>query len=347
MGSFLLLCVMSEKSPIRVLVTGAAGQIGYSLVFMIARGEMFGRDQPVILHLLDVSFCKQALDGVVLELEDCAAPLLRGIVASTDVEEALKDVQYAVLVGAFPRREGMERKDLLEKNCAIFKEQGSALAKVADKNVKVLVVGNPANTNSLIALTSAAGTIPKENFTALTRLDHNRARNQIAKKLGVTIQQVNNVVIWGNHSSTQYPDVSYGYVTDFPNKGDKTSVKDAVNDQDYLENEFITTVQKRGAAIIEARKLSSAGSAAQAICDHMRTWVQGTEEGEIVSMAVPSDGSYGVPEGLIYSFPVTTKDGSYTIVPNLEVSDFSRTKMDATAQELQEERTMAMEILGM
>merc|ERR1712110_252821 len=193
MGSFLLLCVMSEKSPIRVLVTGAAGQIGYSLVFMIARGEMFGRDQPVILHLLDVSFCKQALDGVVLELEDCAAPLLRGIVSSVDVEEALKDVEYAVLVGAFPRREGMERKDLLEKNCAIFKQQGAALTSVANKNVKVLVVGNPANTNALIAQTSAKDAIPKENFTALTRLDHNRARNQIAKKLGVAVQQVNNV----------------------------------------------------------------------------------------------------------------------------------------------------------
>jgi len=305
----------------------------------------FGRDQPVILHLLDIPPCATVLSGVVMELEDCALPLLRGVVASVDVEEGLKEVDYAVLVGAFPRRPGMERKDLLEKNCAIFKQQGAALAKVANKNVKVLVVGNPANTNSLIALTSANGGIPKENFTALTRLDHNRARNQIAKKLGVTIPQVQNVVIWGNHSSTQYPDVSYGFVLDFPNKGDKTSVTDAVNDQDWLQGEFIRTVQKRGAAVIDARKLSSAGSAAQAICDHMRDWVLGTAEGEYVSMAVPSDGSYGVPEGIIYSFPVTTKDGSYTIVPNLEVSDFSKEKMVATAKELEEERDLAFAFL--
>jgi len=336
----------NEKAPIRVLVTGAAGQIGYSLVFMIAGGEMFGREQPVILHLLDIPPCATVLSGVVMELEDCASPLLRGVVASVDVEEALKDVEYAVLVGAFPRREGMERKDLLEKNCAIFKQQGAALAKVASKNVKVLVVGNPANTNSLIALTSANGSIPKENFTALTRLDHNRARNQIAKKLGVTIAQVQNVVIWGNHSSTQYPDVSYGFVNDFPNKGDKTSVTDAVNSEEWLHGEFITTVQKRGAAIIDARKLSSAGSAAQAICDHMRNWTLGTAEGEYVSMAVPSDGSYGVPEGLIYSFPVTCKDGAYTIVQGLEVSDFSKGKMTATATELQEERDLAFNFLG-
>uniref|UniRef100_A0A7S4MAZ8 Malate dehydrogenase n=1 Tax=Vannella robusta TaxID=1487602 RepID=A0A7S4MAZ8_9EUKA len=306
---------------------------------------MFGKDQPIILHLLDIPPCATILSGVVMELDDCALPLLRGVVSSVDVEEGLKDVDYAVLVGAFPRREGMERKDLLEKNCAIFKQQGAALAKVASKNVKVLVVGNPANTNSLIALTSAKGAIPKENFTALTRLDHNRARNQIAKKLGVTIPQVQNVVIWGNHSSTQYPDVSYGFVTDYPNKGDRTSVADAVNDQEWLQGEFIRTVQKRGAAIIDARKLSSAGSAAQAICDHMRNWVLGTSEGEYVSMAVPSDGSYGVPEGIIYSFPVTCKDGSYTIVPNLEVSEFSKEKMVATANELQGERDLAFNFL--
>merc|ERR1712063_38866 len=337
------LCVMSEKSPVRVLVTGAAGQIGYSLVFMIARGEMFGRDQPVILHLLDIPPCEQALGGVVLELEDCAAPLLRGVVASTNVEVALKDVQYAVLVGAFPRREGMERKDLLEKNCSIFKQQGGVIKTVASKNIKVLVVGNPANTNALIAQATAEG-IPKSNFTALTRLDHNRARNQIAKRAGVPVERVHNVVIWGNHSSTQYPDVSYGYIQD----GDKkTPVREVVNDDSWLQGDFISTVQKRGAAVIGARKLSSAGSAAQAICDHMRDWVLGTAEGEYVSMAVPSDGSYGIPEGLIYSFPVTTKDGSYTIVPDLEVSDFSREKMDATAKELEEERSVAMEILGM
>jgi len=306
---------------------------------------MFGLDQPIILHLLDIPPCEKALHGVVMELDDSASPLLRGVIASVDVEEGLKDIDVAVLVGAFPRREGMERKDLLEKNCAIFKQQGAALAKVASNNVKVLVVGNPANTNSLIALTSANGKIPKENFTALTRLDHNRARSQIAKKLGVAVQQVHNVVIWGNHSSTQYPDVSYGYVEDFPNKGDKTPVTTAVNDLEWLQGEFITTVQKRGAAIIDARKLSSAGSAAQAICDHMRDWVLGTEEGEYVSMAVPSDGSYDVPEGLIYSFPVSCKDGSYSIIQGLEISEFSRGKMDATAKELQDEKETAFAFL--
>lgn len=238
----------------------------------------------------------------------------------------------------------MERKDLLEKNCAIFKQQGSVLAKVANKNVKVLVVGNPANTNSLIAMKSANGEIPSENFTALTRLDHNRARNQIALKVGVPVYQVHNVVIWGNHSATQYPDVSYGYIQDYPNAGDKTSVTDAVKDDAWLQGEFITTVQKRGAAIIDARKLSSAGSAAQAICDHMRDWVLGTAD-EYVSMAVVSDGSYGVPKDLIYSFPVTCKDGNYTIVQNLDVSDFSRGKLDTTTKELEEERETAFTFL--
>jgi len=330
------------KEATRVLVTGAAGQIGYSLVFKIANGDMFGADQPVILHLLDIAPCAQVLEGVVMELDDGAYPLLQGIVATTDVNEAFTNVDYAVLVGAFPRREGMERKDLLEKNCSIFKQQGGVIKTVASKNIKVLVVGNPANTNALIAQATAEG-IPKSNFTALTRLDHNRARNQIAKRAGVPVERVHNVVIWGNHSSTQYPDVSYGYIQD----GDKkTPVREVVNDDSWLQGDFISTVQKRGAAVIGARKLSSAGSAAQAICDHMRDWVLGTAEGEYVSMAVPSDGSYGVPENLIYSFPVTCSNGNYTIVQNLEVSEFSRKMLDATAAELVEERETAFQFLN-
>jgi len=326
----------------RVLVTGAAGQIGYSLVFKIANGDMLGPDQPVILHLLDIPQCAGVLDGVVMELEDGAYPLLQGIVATTDPEVGFKDVDYAVLVGSFPRREGMERKDLIEKNCAIFKQQGSILGKVASKDVKVLVVGNPANTNCAIAQLSATG-LPKENFSALTRLDHNRARSQIAKKAGVPVRNVHNVVIWGNHSSTQYPDITYGYIQD----GDKkVPVSEAIKDEGWLRGEFITTVQKRGAAVIAARKLSSAASAAQAICDHIRNWVLGTPEGEWVSMAVPSDGSYGVPQDMIFSFPVTCKDGKYTIVSGLEISEFSQKMLDATAAELTEERDAALEILN-
>jgi len=332
----------STKPPVRVLVTGAAGQIAYSLVFMIARGDMLGHDQPVILHLLDISMMIEVLNGVVMELEDGAFPLLHGIVATTSVKDAFENVKYALLVGAMPRKEGMERKDLLKANAAIFKEQGKALNDHSARDVKIVVVGNPANTNALLAQASAPN-LPKESFSALTRLDHNRAKAQIAKKLKINPEHVHNVVIWGNHSSTQYPDVSSGFVTI---NGQKTSVKDAVKDETWLQTEFITTVQQRGANVIKARKLSSAASAATAIVNHMRDWVLGSPEGEHISMAVPSDGSYGVPEGLIYSFPVTTSAGKYKIVHGLPISDFSRKKMDETAAELADEKKQAFEFLG-
>jgi len=269
-----------------------------------------------------------------MEITDCAFPLVRGVVATTSVEEAFKDVEYALLVGAFPRREGMERKDLLLKNAAIFREQGAALDKFAKKSVKVVVVGNPANTNAYLAMTNAPS-IPRENFSALTRLDHNRAKSQIAARLKIPVTHVHNVVIWGNHSSTQYPDVSHGYIS---SDSGKQSVRDAIKDDAYLQGDFITVVQQRGAAIIKARKLSSAASAAKAIIDHMRDWIFGTAEGEIVSMGVASDGSYEVPKDLIYSFPVTCKDGKYTIVQGLSVDEFSRKKMDLTAAELTDEK---------
>jgi len=319
------------------LITGAAGQIAYSLIFLVAKGELLGPETPIILHLLDIPFCQEALAGVVLEITDCAFPLVRGVVATTSVEEAFKDISYALLVGAFPRKEGMERKDLLLKNAAIFKEQGAALDKFAKKSVKVVVVGNPANTNAYLAMTNAPS-IPRENFSALTRLDHNRARAQIAEKLKIPVTKVHNVIIWGNHSSTQYPDVSHGTVS---TDSGKQSVRDAVKDDTYLNGEFITTVQQRGAAIIKARKLSSAASAAKAIIDHMRDWIFGTPEGEFVSMAVASDGSYDVPKDLIYSFPVTTKDGKYQIVKGLTIDEFSRKKMDLTANELIEEKNLS------
>jgi len=292
----------------------------------------------VILHLLDIPFCKEPLSGVELEITDCAFPLVHGVVATTDVKEAFHKVDIALLVGAFPRREGMERKDLLEKNASIFREQGGALNQYASKNVKVVVVGNPANTNAWLAM-NAAPDVPRENFSALTRLDHNRAKAQIALRTGVTAARVHNVVIWGNHSSTQYPDVSAGHVE---TGSGKKSVAEAVNDTAYLQGEFITTVQQRGAAIIKARKLSSAASAAKAIIDHMRDWIFGTPEGEYVSMAVRSDGSYSIEEGLIYSFPVTIKDGRYTIVQGLTIDEFSRKKLDLTAAELIEEKNAVL-----
>jgi len=317
------------------LVTGAAGQIAYSLIFLVAKGDLLGPDQPVILHLLDIPMCQEGLNGVVMEITDCAFPLIRGVVATTSVEEAFNGIEYALLVGAFPRREGMERKDLLLKNAAIFKEQGAALDKFAKKTVKVVVVGNPANTNAYLAMTNAPS-IPRENFSALTRLDHNRAKSQIAARLNVPVPQVHNVIIWGNHSSTQYPDISHGYVT---SSSGKQSIRDAIKDDTYLQGEFITCVQQRGAAIIKARKLSSAASAAKAIIDHMRDWIFGTPENEIISMAVVSDGSYDVPKDLIYSFPVTCKGGKYSIVQGLSIDEFSRKKMDLTAAELTEEKT--------
>ncbi|KAL0486836.1 malate dehydrogenase [Acrasis kona] len=331
----------NRKEAVRVVVTGAAGQISYSLLPLIANGAMFGPDQDVILHLLEVEFVLPALQGVVMELEDGSYPLLKDIVATSDANVAFKDADFAILVGAFPRKDGMERADLLSKNAGIFKVQGQALDKVAKKSVKVLVVGNPANTNCLLAQ-HFAPSIPKENFTALTRLDHNRAKGQVAKKLGVSVRDVHNVIIWGNHSSTQYPDTTVGHVVV---NGEKKSIRDAVNDNKYLEGDFISTVQKRGAAIIAARKFSSAMSAANAIVDHIRDWVLGTPEGEYVSMAVPSDGSYDIPEGVIYSYPVTCKNGKYTIVQGLTVSEFSRGKMVATYEELADEKKAALEQL--
>ena len=317
------------KEPVRVAVTGAAGQIGYSLLFRIAAGDMLGPDQPVILQLLEVTPALKALGGVVMELNDGAFPLLAGIVTSDDPMVAFKDADYALLVGAMPRKAGMERGDLLSANGGIFKPQGEALSEVASRDVKVLVVGNPANTNALIAQQNAPKLDPGQ-FTAMVRLDHNRAISQLADKTGAPVSAVKNITIWGNHSSTQYPDLSQATVN-----GQKAL--DLV-DQQWYEEEYIPTVAKRGAAIIEARGASSAASAASAAIDHMRDWALGTKDGEWVSMGIPSDGSYGIPEGLIYGFPVTVTDGQYSIVQDLPISEFSRSKMDATAKELTEER---------
>ncbi|XP_075719259.1 malate dehydrogenase, cytoplasmic [Rhinoderma darwinii] len=328
---------------IRVLVTGAAGQIAYSLLYGIAKGDVFGNDQPLALVLLDITPMMGVLNGVVMELQDCALPLLKEVIATDKEEVAFKDLDVAVLVGSMPRREGMERKDLLKANVNIFKSQGAALDKYAKKTVKVIVVGNPANTNCLTALKSAPS-IPKENFSCLTRLDHNRAKAQIALFVNVASDEVKNVIIWGNHSSTQYPDVSHAVVK---LQGKDVAVSEAVKDDSWLKGNFICTVQKRGAAVIAARKLSSAMSAAKAICDHVRDIWFGTPEGEYVSMGVISDGnSYGVPNELLYSFPVTIKDKTWKIVEGLKISDFSREKMDATAKELQDEKDTAFEFLS-
>ncbi|KAM3932460.1 malate dehydrogenase, cytoplasmic [Leptodactylus fuscus] len=329
--------------PINVLVTGAAGQIAYSLLYGIAKGDVFGKDQPLVLKLLDITPMMGVLQGVVMELQDCALPLLKEVIATDKEEVAFKDLDVAILVGSMPRREGMERKDLLKANVKIFKSQGAALDKYAKKTVKVVVVGNPANTNCLTALLSAPS-IPKENFTCLTRLDHNRAKAQIALRLKVTSDDVKNVIIWGNHSSTQYPDVSHAVVK---LQGKEVCVSEAVKDDNWLKGDFISTVQQRGAAVIAARKLSSAMSAAKAICDHTRDLWSGTPEGEYVSMGVYSGGnSYGVPDGLLYSFPVTIQNKTWKIVEGLKIDDFSRGKMDATAKELQEEKDMASEFLS-
>jgi malate dehydrogenase len=325
------------KAPVRVAVTGAAGQIGYSLLFRIASGEMLGRDQPVILQLLEVPVegPQKALRGVMMELEDCAFPLLAGMIPSGDPMEAFKDADYALLVGAMPRKAGMERGDLLSANGGIFKPQGEALGAVASRNVKVLVVGNPANTNALIAQSHAKG-LDKKLFTAMTRLDHNRALSQLALKTGKPVSSIEKLTIWGNHSSTQYPDVFHATVDGQP--------ASSFVDNAWLEGSFIPTVAKRGAAIIEARGLSSAASAANAAIDHMHDWALGTKPGSWTSMAIPSDGSYGIPEGLIYSFPVTCQNGEYSIVQGLEVNEFSRARMDATAKELTEERDAVREL---
>ena len=317
------------KSPVRVVVTGAAGQIGYALLFRIAAGDMLGKDQPVILHLLEITPALPALNGVVMELNDCAFPTLAGVVATDDVNVAFKDVDYALLVGARPRGAGMERKDLLEANGAIFSPQGKALNAHAKRDVKVLVVGNPANTNALIAQQNAPDLDPK-CFTAMVRLDHNRALSQLAEKTGAHTTEIRRVTIWGNHSSTQYPDLHQATVKGKPAL--------SLVDQVWYKDTFIPTVQQRGAAIIKARGASSAASAASAAIDHMHTWVHGTAEGDWASMAIPSDGSYGIKPGVIYGYPVTVKNGVYSIVQGLEINAFSRERMDATDKELREER---------
>jgi len=326
------------KSPIRVAVSGAAGQIDYSLLFRIAAGDMLGKDQPVILQLLDIPQSQAALKGVVMELDDCAFPLLAGVVATDDPKIAFRDAGVVMLVGARPRSKGMERKDLLEANGAIFTTQGRALDEVAKRDVKILVVGNPANTNAYIAMRNAPGLKPA-NFSAMLRLDHNRALSQVAAKLGKPVSSLSKMVVWGNHSATQYPDLNHAEI-------DGKKAVSLINDNAWVEGTFIPTVQKRGAAIIEARGLSSAASAANAAIDHIRDWVFGTRENDWVSMGIPSDGSYGIPEGVIYGYPVTCQGGVCKIVQGLEISAFGKTKMQATYQELVEERDSVKHLLG-
>ncbi len=327
------------KKPVRVAVTGAAGQIGYSLLFRIANGEMLGPDQPVHLQLLElpVDKAQAALKGVMMELEDCAFPLLAGMTGSGDAKTAFKDADIAILVGARPRGPGMERKDLLLENAKIFIEQGKALDAVASRNVKVLVVGNPANTNAYIAMKSAPG-LPSKNFTAMLRLDHNRALSQLAAKSGRPVGSIEKLIVWGNHSPTMYPD--YRFAT-----SDGASIKDLINDDAWNRNTFLPTVGKRGAAIIEARGLSSAASAANAAVDHVRDWIQGSG-GKWVTMGVPSDGSYGIPKDVMYGVPVTTANGEYTRVEGLPIDAFSREKMDLTLKELEEERAGVASLLA-
>ncbi len=322
--------------PVRIAVTGAAGQIGYALLFRIAAGDMLGKDQPVILHLLEIPPALDALKGVVMELNDCAFPLLAGIVATDDANVAFKEVDYALLVGARPRGAGMERKDLLSANGAIFGPQGKALNAHAKRDVRVLVVGNPANTNALIAQANAPDLDPA-CFTAMVRLDHNRAMSQLAEKTGAHNTDVKRMIIWGNHSATQYPDIHHATVRGKP-------ATDLV-DRAWYESEFIPTVQQRGAAIIKARGASSAASAASAAIDHMRSWALGTAAGDWVSMGIPADGSYGIEPGIIFGYPVTVEKGHYNIVQNLEINDFSRARMEATAKELHEERAAIADLL--
>ncbi len=328
----------SSTTPVKVAVTGAAGQIGYSLLFRIASGSMLGPDTPVALQLLEITPALGALEGVRMELDDCAFPLLADIVCTDEADRAFGDADVALLVGAMPRKQGMERADLLSANGGIFKPQGEALSRSASRDVKVLVVGNPANTNALIAMSSAAELDPGQ-FTAMTRLDHNRAISQLAARVGVPVTAVRKMTIWGNHSTTQYPDLFHAEV-------DGKNAYEAVGDHEWVDGTFIPTVAKRGAAIIEARGASSAASAANAAVDHVRSWVLGTPEGDWVSMGIPSDGSYGVPEGIISSFPVTCRDGRYEIVQGLEIDDYSRGKIDASAAELVEERD-AVKDLGL
>jgi malate dehydrogenase len=327
-----------SPSPVKVAVTGAAGQIGYALLFRIASGQLLGPDTPVRLSLLEIPPAVKAAEGTAMELDDCAFPLLAGIDISDDPNAAFDGVSVALLVGARPRSAGMERGDLLEANGGIFKPQGQALNAHAAKDIRVLVVGNPANTNALIAKSNAPD-IPAERFTAMTRLDHNRAIAQLAAKTGAAVKDITNVTIWGNHSATQYPDIFHAKIAG-------ANAATSIDDQQWLESDFIPTVQKRGAAIIDARGASSAASAANAAIDHVHDWVLGTPEGDWVSMAIPSDGSYGVQEGLISSFPVTCSGGEYSIVQGLEVSEFSRARIDATVAELADERE-AIRSLGL
>jgi malate dehydrogenase len=323
-------------TPVRVAVTGAAGQIGYSLLFRIASGAMLGPEQPIVLQLLEITPALPALEGVAMELDDCAFPLLDGVVRTDDPDTAFGDADYALLVGAMPRKAGMERADLLSANGGIFRPQGKALSDSAQRDVKVLVVGNPANTNALIAQQNAAGLEPRQ-FTAMTRLDHNRAVSQLAQRTRVPVSSIRRMTIWGNHSTTQYPDLVHCEV-------DGKNAYELVGDHEWVDGTFIPTVAKRGAAIIEARGASSAASAANAAMDHIRDWALGTAEGDWVSMSVPSDGSYGVPEGLISSFPCVCTGGEYEIVTGLDIDDYSRVKIDASAAELADERDAVREL---
>jgi malate dehydrogenase len=327
-----------SASPVKVAVTGAAGQIGYALLFRIASGAMLGPDTPVALSLLEIPAAVKAAEGTAMELDDCAFPLLTSIEIADDPNVAFEGVNIALLVGARPRGPGMERSDLLAANGGIFKPQGQAIAARAASDVKVLVVGNPANTNALIAA-SHAPDVPRERFTAMMRLDHNRALGQLAKRAGVGVGELTRMTVWGNHSATQYPDIFHAHIGGRP-------AAEVVDDRAWLENDFLPTVQRRGATIIEARGASSAASAANAAIDHVRDWVGGTPDGDWVSMAVPSDGSYGLPEGIICGFPVRTAGGAYTIVEGLEIDDFSRARIDASAAELVDERN-AVEELGL
>ena len=325
------------KKPLNVAITGAAGQIGYALAFRVASGQMLGADQPVNLHLLEITPALPGLQGVVMELNDCAFPTLNKVVATDDAKVAFRDCHAALLVGARPRGPGMERKDLLLANAQIFSAQGKALNEVAARDVRVLVVGNPANTNALIAQCNAPGLNPR-NFTAMTRLDHNRALSQLAEKTGTHVNDIRRMVIWGNHSATQYPDISHATVQG-------KAAKELV-DAKWVQEYFIPTVQQRGAAVIKARGSSSAASAASAALDHMRTWFTGSAEGDWVSMGIPADGSYGIPAGVIYSYPVTCRNGDYQIVQGLAVDDFSRQRLTLTDKELREERDGVKDLLG-
>jgi malate dehydrogenase len=325
------------KQPLNVAITGAAGQIGYALAFRVASGALFGADQPVNLHLLEITPALPTLQGVVMELDDCAFPTLAKVIATDDARVAFKDCHAALLVGARPRGPGMERKDLLLANAQIFSAQGKALDAVASRDVRVLVVGNPANTNALIAMKNAPSLKP-QSFTAMTRLDHNRALSQLAAKTGSHVNDIQRMIIWGNHSATQYPDINHCLV--------KGQAARTLVDQDWIEKDFIPTVQQRGAAIIKARGASSAASAASAAIDHIRDWFRGSPQGDSLSMGIPSDGSYGIPEGVIYSYPVICRGGQYEIVQGLDIDAFSRARMDATHKELLEEREGVKDLLG-